>query len=276
MKLSLGFSPCPNDTYIFDALVNRRIELNKYEFDIVIEDVEKLNQHSFAYDLDVTKLSFATYAHVSEKYQILPYGAALGFGNGPLLISKRKIYLDEVPFVKIAIPGIHTTASLLLKIFWPEAKQIKEYLFSDIEEAVLSEETDAGLIIHETRFTYKKRGLQKIADLGEIWEKQTLLPLPLGGIAIKRSLSEKVKNDIGMLIKNSLGFANRFPDASLEFIRKNAQETSKEIIKQHIQLYVNNYSIDLGEDGKKAILFLLDKGFEKNIIPKLTEPVFTL
>jgi len=274
MKLSLGFSPCPNDTYIFDALVNKRIELNKYDFDIEISDVEKLNQQALENNLDITKLSFATYAHVSEKYQILPYGAALGFGNGPLLISKRKIYPDEVPFVKIAIPGAFTTAFLLLKIFWPDSKQIKEYIFSDIEEVVLSGEADAGLIIHETRFTYKKRGLLKISDLGEMWENKTSLPLPLGGIAIKRSLSDKVKNDIGILLKNSLEYANRFPDASLEFIRKNAQETSADITKQHIKLYVNKYSLDLGEEGKKAILHLLNQGFEKNIIPKYTEPIY--
>jgi len=274
MKLSLGFSPCPNDTYIFDALVNNRIDLNNYEFNIEIADVEKLNQRAIGNNLDVTKLSFATYAHVSENYQLLPCGAALGFGNGPLLISKRKIYPDEVPFVKIAIPGAYTTAVLLLKIFWPDLKQVKEYLFSDIEEVVLSGEADAGLIIHETRFTYQKRGLLKIADLGEMWEKQTSLPLPLGGIALKRSLSEKVKNDIGLLIKNSLEFANRFPDASKEFIRKNAQETSEEITRKHIQLYVNKFSIDLGEEGKKAIIYLLTQGFEKKNIPKFSEPVF--
>jgi 1,4-dihydroxy-6-naphthoate synthase len=153
MKLSLGLSPCPNDTYIFDALVNNRIELNKYTFDIEIADVEKLNQHALRNILDITKLSFATYAHVSEKYQLLLSGTALGFGNGPLLVSKRKIYPDEIPFVKIAIPGEYTTAFLLLKIFWPDSKHIKEYLFSDIENVVLSGEADAGLIIHETRFT---------------------------------------------------------------------------------------------------------------------------
>ena len=274
MELSLGFSPCPNDTYIFEALVNKRIELNNYKFDLEISDVEKLNQQAFKNNLDITKLSFAAYAHVSENYQLLPYGSALGYKNGPLLISKKRIYPDEVPFLKIAVPGKYTTAKLLLGIFWPEAKQLKEYIFSEIEEVVISGEADAGLIIHETRFTYQKKGLLKIADLGEMWEKQTSFPLPLGGIAIKRSLSEKVKNDIGQLIKNSLEFANRFPDASSDFIRKNAQETSDEITKQHIQLYVNEYSLNLEEKGRKAVSYLLNKGFEKNIIPKVTEPVF--
>jgi 1,4-dihydroxy-6-naphthoate synthase len=274
MNLSLGFSPCPNDTYIFEALVNKHIELNGYEFDFAISDVEKLNQQVFENNLDVTKLSIAAYAHVSENYQLLPYGSALGYKNGPLLISKKKIYPDEVPYLKIAIPGKLTTAVLLLGIFWPEAKQLHEYLFSDIEEIVLSGEADAGLIIHETRFTYRKKGLHKIADLGETWEKQTSLPLPLGGIAIKRSFSEIVKNDIGILIKNSLEFANRFPEASAEFIKKNAQEISEEITKQHIQLYVNKFSFGLGEEGKKAIMFLLNKGFEKKMIPKSNEPVF--
>lgn len=274
MKLSLGFSPCPNDTYIFDALVNRRIELNKYQFDVEIADVEKLNQLAFESVLDVTKLSFAAFAHVSMHYQLLPYGAALGFGNGPLLISKHKIYPDEISHINIATPGKFTTAVLLLGIFWPDAKLQKEYLFSDIEEVVLSGEADAGLIIHETRFTYKQRGLQKIADLGELWEKENNLPLPLGGIAIKRSLPEKIKSDAGNLLKDSLAYANRFPEASKEFIRKNAQETSETITKQHIGLYVNKFSTDLGLEGKDAIMQILKKGVEKRLLPEITEPVF--
>ena len=274
MKLSLGFSPCPNDTYIFDALVNSRIDLKKYEFDLEIADVERLNQLALENVLDVTKLSFAAFAHVSKNYQLLPYGAALGFGNGPLLISKKKIYPDEVTHLKIAIPGKYTTASLLLGIFWPEAKNVKEYIFSDIEEVVLSGETDAGLIIHETRFTYHKKGLLKIADLGEMWEKETKLPLPLGGIAIKRELPEKVKIEIGNLVKDSLDYANKFPEASHNFIRKNAQETSEMITKQHIGLYVNRFSANLGADGKNAIQKILKLGHERGFLPEPTKPVF--
>lgn len=274
MKLSLGFSPCPNDTYIFDALVNKRIDLHKYQFDLEIADVEKLNQLALGSVLDVTKLSFAAFAHVSEQYQLLPYGAALGFGNGPLLISKKKIYPDEVPHLKIATPGKYTTAVLLLGIFWPEAKELKDYIFSDIEEVVLSGEADAGLIIHETRFTYQQKGLQKIADLGEMWEKETKLPLPLGGIAIKRSLSGQVKTEMGKMVKASLDFANQFPEASQNFIRKNAQETSENITKQHIRLYVNKFSTDLGIKGKDAILQILKKGTEKGFLPEAIEPVF--
>ena len=233
-----------------------------------------MNQLAKESVLDVTKLSFAAFAHVSEKYQLLPYGAALGFGNGPLLISKKKIYPDEVPHVKIATPGKYTTAVLLLGIFWPEAKKLKDYIFSDIEEVVISGEADAGLIIHETRFTYKQKGLLKIADLGEMWEKETNLPLPLGGIAIKRSLPETVKNEIGKLVKTSLDFANQFPEASQSFIRKNAQETSELVTKQHIGLYVNKYSNDLGSEGKNAIIQMLNKGHEKGFLPKPIEPIF--
>jgi 1,4-dihydroxy-6-naphthoate synthase len=274
MKLSLGFSPCPNDTYIFDAIVNKRIELHKYDFDIEIADVEKLNQLAFESVLDVTKLSFAAYAHISKQYQILPYGAALGFGNGPLLISKHKIYPDEITHIRIATPGKLTTAVLLLGIFWPDAKLQKEYLFSDIEEVVLSGEADAGLIIHETRFTYHKKGLQKIADLGEMWEKETGLPLPLGGIAIKRSLTEKIKTDVSNLLKESLAYANKFPDASQEFIRNNSQETSETVTKQHIGLYVNKFSTDLGSVGRNAIQQLLKKGIAKRLLPEITEPIY--
>lgn len=275
MKLSLGFSPCPNDTYIFDAIVNKRILLNSYEFEVEMADVENLNKHAFEDYLDITKLSFHAYAHVSEKYQILPSGAALGFNNGPLLISKRKIYPDEIKDVKIAIPGAFTTAGMLLNIFWqPDKNNVHEYLFSDIEEVVLSGEADAGLVIHETRFTYKKRGLLKIADLGEMWEKETNMPLPLGCIAIKRSLPDKIKNEIAKLIKESVEFANKFPDASQQFIRNNAQETSEEVTKQHIELYVNEFSTNLGKKGEAAINHFLKLGFEKNICPNIIEPIF--
>ncbi len=275
MLLSLGFSPCPNDTYIFDAIVNKRIDLKGYSFDVQMADVEKLNKGAFEQNLDITKLSFNAFSYVSDNYQILSSGAALGFANGPILISKRKIYPDEVSQIKIAIPGANTTAAMLLNIFWqPDKKNIHEYLFSDIEEVVLSGEVDAGLVIHETRFTYKKRGLLKIADLGEMWESETHLPLPLGGIAIKRSLPQQIKNDIAQLIKKSVEFANRFPEASKQFIKQNAQETADEITKQHINLYVNEYSVELGEKGKLAINQFFKLGNSKNACPKVVEPIF--
>ncbi len=275
MKISLGFSPCPNDTYIFDAIVNKRIDLKGYLFDVQLADVEKLNKYAFEQKLDISKLSFNAYASASENYQILPSGAALGFANGPLLISKRKIYPDEVSQIKIATPGVNTTASMLLNIFWKlNIKNIKEYLFSEIEDAIFSNEVDAGLVIHETRFTYKKRGLLKIADLGEKWENKTHLPLPLGGITIKRTLTQNVKNDIAQIIKSSVEFANKNPEASKQYIKHNAQETSDEITKQHINLYVNKYSVDLGVDGMSAINQFFKLGSDINVCPQVVEPIF--
>lgn len=275
MKLSLGFSPCPNDTFIFDAIVNKRIDLKGYNLNVELADVEKLNKNAFEQNLDISKLSFHAYAYVSENYQILPSGAALGFANGPLLISKRKIYPDEVPYLKIAIPGKYTTANMLLNIFWqPEKNNLKEYLFSEIEDAVLSNEVDAGLVIHETRFTYNKRGLLKIADLGDMWEKENNLPLPLGVIAIKRVLPQQVKNDVANIIKSSINFANKFPEASKLYIKQNAQETSEDVTKQHINLYVNDYSVGLGEKGKLAINKFYELGTSKNVCPKVFEPIF--
>lgn len=254
MKLTLGFSPCPNDTFIFDAIVNKRIDLKKYEFDFFIADVEKLNTQACNNMLDISKLSFGVYAKVSENYQILNSGAALGFGNGPLLISKKKIYPDEIPFVKIAVPGYNTTAVALLHIFWQiNKKNISEFLFSDIDDVVLSEQADAGLIIHETRFTYHKKGLQKIADLGEMWEKKTNLPLPLGAIFINRKFNEQVKLDIDKILNASVTFAKSNPEASADFIKLNAQEIETNVTSKHIGLYVNDFTVNIGEKGKQAI-----------------------
>ena len=179
MKLKLGFSTCPNDTFMFDAMVHHKIDTFGLDFDLHLADIEELNQLSLKGELDITKISYAAYTKVSDKYIFLNSGSALGENNGPILISKRKIYPDEVNNLKIAIPGKNTTANMLLSIAYPEAKSKVEYLFSDIEDVVLSDEVDAGLIIHENRFTYEKKGLKKIIDLGEFWERKTNKPIPL-------------------------------------------------------------------------------------------------
>ena len=211
MKLKLGFSTCPNDTFIFDAIVNKKIDLHGLEFDIILADVEQLNKMAINNELDIAKISYHTYCYVAQNYKILNSGSALGYGNGPLLISKRKIYPDEIPYLRIAIPGSHTTAFLLLKILFQKLKETKEYLFSDIEEVVLSDEVDAGLIIHETRFTYQNQGLKKIVDLGQMWEQQTKLPIPLGGIVIKRSLSQDLQIRFDKILNNSIKVAFNNP-----------------------------------------------------------------
>jgi len=211
---------------------------------------------------------------VSDKYQILNSGSALGRGCGPLIISKSSLSLDDLKDKTIAIPGSRTTANLLMSIFVPECKAKLEMIFSDIEEAVLSRRCDAGLIIHENRFTYEQKGLFKVADLGELWEKKTSLPIPLGCIAVKRSLSEDEKKHIDDLIRNSVEFAFQNPIASKEYIAYHAQEMDPAVQQQHIDLYVNEFSVTLGVDGKKAIMTLFNEGFKSGIIPQVSEPIF--
>jgi 1,4-dihydroxy-6-naphthoate synthase len=273
MKLKLAFSTCPNDTFMFHALVHNLIDTGNYSFDITLGDIEELNEQAVQQLNDISKISFNAYGQLTNQYQILNSGAALGFGNGPLIISKHKIYPDELADVKMAIPGFKTTANLLLSILYPEVKNKKDYLFSDIEEAVLSNEADAGLIIHETRFSYHLRGLKKVVDLGEIWEEKIKLPLPLGGIAIRRDLSEQVKKDIQKLVSDSVKYAMENPQASAEYVKNYARDLNDGVIRKHIELYVNEYSINFKPDGKSAIEFLVQKASEVTN-NKITQPIF--
>lgn len=276
MKLSLGFSTCPNDTFMFEALVNKRIQAKGQEFEIHLADVEELNKRALKAELDITKISIAAYPHFASSYQLLTAGAAIGTGNGPVLVSKKKIYPDELENLLVAIPGIHTTARLLMSVIYPKAKDLREYLFSDIEDAVLSDATDAGVIIHENRFTYQDKGLRKIADLGEEWEKLTHLPLPLGGIAIKRSLSSTVKAEFNKLLMESISFALEKPLISLPFVKKYAQNLQEAIIFQHIKLFVNEYSVQMGEEGKESIESLFRRGFDVGSLPSINEAIFAV
>ena len=274
MKLTIGFSTCPNDTFIFDALVHKKIDTEGLDFVMYLADVEGLNKRAFHAELDITKLSFHAYAYVSEQYQILTAGAALGDNNGPLVISKSKIYPDEIPQTKIAIPGKYTTANLLLGVAFPDALNKKEYIFSDIEDAVLCNEVDCGLIIHETRFTYQKKGLKKVMDIGEWWHKKTETPVPLGCICVKRDLPTYIKQKVERVVKRSVEYAFQNPKESSYFVSKYAQELSDDVIKKHIELYVNNYSIDIGDKGKKAIKTLFSKAEENKIINKILLDIF--
>lgn len=273
-KLFIGISPCPNDTFIFDALLNNKIENELFDFELIIEDVEDLNKLVLENKLDVSKISFHTYFKINDYYQILNSGAALGFNNGPILISKRKIYPDELQDVKIAIPGKNTTANLLLSIFNPKITNKVEYLFSDIEEAILTNEIDAGLIIHESRFTYESKGLKKIIDLGEYWQKLTNNPIPLGGIVVNRNLNPQIKHQIDSLIRKSIEYAFANPLESIPFIKKYAQELSSEVIQKHIDLYVNNFSIDLGEKGQGAIKNLFNFAIDKKLYSPFKKDIF--
>lgn len=274
MKLTLGFSTCPNDTFIFDAMAHKRIDTEGLEFELVLADVEELNKAAFKHQIDITKLSYHAYAYIADSYVLLDSGSALGNNNGPLLISKHKIYPDEVNDVSIAIPGKNTTANLLLSIAYPDAKNKNEFLFSDIEEAVLSNEVDAGLIIHENRFTYAERGLKKIIDLGEFWENKTNSPIPLGGIVVNRKLPLEVQQKVNRVLRHSLEFAYENPTASLPFIKKYAQEMDEEVMRKHIALYVNKYSLNLGKNGKKAITELYKTAINLKVIPQMTPNIF--
>jgi 1,4-dihydroxy-6-naphthoate synthase len=274
MKLTLGFSPCPNDTFIFDAMVHGRIDTEGLEFDYLLADVEELNRKAFAGDLDITKMSFYAYAYAVQNYLILDSGSALGHRNGPLLISKNKIDPSKLATARIAIPGKYTTANMLISIAWPEALNKTEYLFSSIEEALLKGEMDAGLIIHETRFTYYKRGLHKIADMGEYWEKLTGLPIPLGTIVVNRRLPEDIALKVNRIIRRSLEFAYHDSLASYDFVVANAKEMDSTVMNNHIKLFVNKFTLNLGKDGKKAISELFRIAHEKGIVPMLPDRIF--
>jgi len=275
MKLTLGFSPCPNDTFIFDAMVNGKIDTHGITFDYVMEDVETLNVWADQGKLDITKLSYNTFLHTVNQYALLHSGSALGMGVGPLLVSKRPIGQNEVNDLKIAIPGFNTTANLLLSLAFPQAKNKTEKVFNEIEGAVLSGEFDAGLMIHEGRFTYQSKGLSKIIDLGDWWEQTTQAAIPLGGIVIRRNLDKKLCATVDGIIKASLAYSwAQYPELTT-FVTDNAQEMEEEVMRKHIQLYVNDYSTDLGETGRKAINTLFDKAKEGGLLKgALPESIF--
>ena len=274
IKLTLGFSPCPNDTFIFDAMVHGRIDTEGLEFDYFLADVEELNRKAFAASVDITKMSYHAYAYAAQNYLILDSGSALGHRNGPLLISKRLMKPSELVNARIAIPGKYTTANLLFSIAWPEAKNKTEYLFSDIEEALIKEEVDAGLIIHETRFTYQKKGLKKIADMGEYWEKLTGLPIPLGAIVINRKVPEDIALKVNRVLRRSLEYAYKDSFASYDFVSGNAKEMDSTVMNNHIKLFVNEFTITLGKKGREAINHLFSVAGEKSVLPSLPEKIF--
>ncbi len=273
MKLSLGFSPCPNDTFIFDALIHHKIDTEGLEFDVIFDDVETLNQKAFHGELDITKLSYHAYAYAIKDYVLLDAGSALGFGVGPVLICKSRQDLNN-PNLKIGIPGNYTTANFLLSLAYPQLQNKIEVVFSDIERKLLAKEIDLGLIIHENRFTYQDKGLKKVKDLGEFWEEETGCAIPLGGIVVKRSLAPEIKHKINRLVKKSVEYAFANPKSALSFIKLHAQEMEEEIMYKHIDLYVNEYSVNLGKAGKKAIEVLFAQAQEKGIIPAVAANLF--
>ena len=276
MTLSLGFSPCPNDCFMFDAIVNKRIDLEGLEFSVRMADVEALNQAAFAGEADVTKLSYHAYAFCIGNYVVLDAGSALGRNCGPLLISKHSIAKADVAAggLRIAIPGKYTTANFLFGLAFPQAQDKTELVFSAIEPALLDEQFDAGLIIHESRFTYEAKGLRKIIDLGEYWEEETGAPIPLGGMVIRRSLPDEMKRRVNRVLRRSVEYAFAHRTASLDYVRAHAQEMSEDVMYRHIDLYVNEYSIDLGAEGRRAVELLFDRAAATGIIPPTSSSLF--
>jgi 1,4-dihydroxy-6-naphthoate synthase len=278
MKLTLGFSPCPNDTFIFDALIHHKIDTEGLEFEVFFDDVETLNQKALKGTLDLSKLSFHAFAHVADQYALLDSGSALGFGVGPLLICKDEKFLDPEQLdnlnPSIAIPGVLTTANFLLGIAYPNLQNKVLKVFSDIEGALLSGQVDLGLIIHENRFTYADKGLHKIVDLGNFWETKTGCAIPLGGIVVNRNLDQEVQDKVNRVLRKSVEYAFANPKSGLDFIREHAQEMEESVMYKHIELYVNQYSLDLGIEGRKAIDILFEMAENKGLIPKITKNVY--
>ncbi|HDP55403.1 MAG TPA: 1,4-dihydroxy-6-naphthoate synthase [Bacteroidetes bacterium] len=276
MQIQLAFSTCPNDTFIFEALANNRFSDVNYSFNYALADIQELNRLALDAQVDMVKISYALYPMISENYQLLTAGSALGRGVGPLVVSKRKIYPDEVEYAKVAIPGETTTANLLFTLAFPKAENKQVYLFSDIEEAVLQNEADVGVLIHEGRFTFEQKGLKKIIDLGDFWERTSSHPIPLGGIAVRRSLPEKVKHELNNLTRQSVEFAFANTKVVMPFVKKYAQEMDEQVMQKHISLYVNSFTINLGEKGKQAVTDLLNRSasFEQFKQYVLAEPVF--
>ena len=259
MKLSIGFSPCPNDTFIFDALVNAKIDTGEFTFEPVLEDAQTLNKWAIEKRLDISKISYGVLPLLIDNYTLLNSGGALGNGVGPLLIGMNEIQDIQKPIADftIALPGENTTAYLLFSFAFPSATKKVFKVFNEIENAVLRGEVDAGVIIHENRFTYKQKGLKKLLDLGEYWERQTKVPIPLGGIVGKKSLPDKTLNAVDELIRQSLEYAFQHKNPLAEYVKLHSQEMDEQVMQQHIDLYVNQYSLALGKDGKEAVLELL-------------------
>lgn len=276
MKITVGYSSCPNDAFIFDAMLHGKIDTEGIVFEPVVEDVEALNQRALNGELDVTKLSFHVFGYVTPNYVLLNSGAALGRGCGPLVISKEIKHCEDVETanLSVAIPGKYTTANLLLSLAFPNLINKQELLFSKIEDAVLDGRVDLGVIIHENRFTYEQRGLHKVIDLGAYWEQETGCPIPLGGIVVKREMDIDMQQRIDRILRRSVEFALGNPESSEAYVKELAQEMDQEVIRQHIDLYVNEFSVDLGEEGRNAVQQLFEKASELNIFTSPKSSIF--
>lgn len=267
MQIRLGFSTCPNDTFMFDALVHHRIDTRAFDFEVTLADIFHLNQMALAGELDMVKVSYATYGQVMDNYQLLEAGSALGHNCGPLLICKNSLSVQDLidQDLPVGIPGHNTTANLLLGYFAPKIQNKQTYIFHEIMPAIQRGKIAAGVIIHENRFTYQAQGLQLIQDLGEYWEVQTGKPIPLGAILAKKNLGTPVVQALGRMMHDSVAYAFEHPEMSMPFVRAHAQEMEDEVMRAHIDLYVNQYSLALGDSGHAAVDTLLQTGRTMNV-----------
>ncbi len=272
--MTLGFSPCPNDTFIFDALIHGKIDTEGLSFEPVIDDVEALNRRALAGDIDVTKLSYHALAHLTDRYALLNAGSALGRNCGPLLVARELMSPGEINRATIAIPGRMTTANFLLGLAYPEATHKEELLFSDIEDAVVAGRFDAGLIIHENRFTYESKGLVRLRDLGEFWEEHTGFAIPLGGIVVNRKVDPQLWPVIDRVLRRSVEYAFSHTADVMPYVRRHAQAMEESVMKAHIDLYVTDFTRDLGAEGRAAVAELFSRGRAAGVVPLNNKQIF--
>lgn len=274
--MRLSYSTCPNDTFIFYALANGKIDTEGIEFEISMHDIDILNKNAEADDApEITKISSNAYgAKLWKRYVTLDAGSALGRNNGPLLVARKYFAPTEISSKSILIPGVDTTANLLFSVFFPEALNKTPMLFSRIEGEVLAENYDCGLLIHEGRFTYQDKGLVKIVDFGEKWEQEMHHPIPLGTIIARRDIGIDKAQQVSRIIRRSIEYARTHPNEAMPYIRSYARELSDDVINNHIALYVNDFSIDLGNEGKEAISFLYQKAYEAHFLKELPRNIF--
>ncbi|MDX2495059.1 MAG: 1,4-dihydroxy-6-naphthoate synthase [Desulfuromusa sp.] len=273
-QLSLGYSPCPNDTFIFYGLIHGKVPCPEVKFIEQLEDVETLNQLALKGQLDLTKISYHALGHLRENYVLLRSGGALGRGCGPLIIATENTSMAKLRGKKIAIPGQLTTANLLLQLYSDGYEDVLILPFNQIMDAVKQGQVDAGVIIHESRFTYQQYGLKRILDLGQWWEKESGYPIPLGGILAKRNLGARLIKKIDAALRQSIEYGYAHPQEPQDYIKQHAQELDNNVISSHIELYVNSFSLDLGDEGVKAVNCLLSRAEERGIIPPCGLPLF--
>ena len=253
MKLTIAYSPCPNDTFMFHGVATGLVRMDGCDFDVHLHDVETLNRMAMEGVYDVTKLSFHAWLGVADRYEMLGAGAALGYGCGPVVVARRDIAPDELPRCRVAVPGEMTTAHLLLRLWAPDVADKVFVRYDQVMGMVAAGQADAGVIIHEGRFTYERQGLRMLADLGQWWQDKTHLPIPLGCIAARKELGAETIAGVERLLRRGIGESFDHPDAAAEYVRKYAQEMDPDVLAKHIRTFVNDYSLDIGDEGRRAV-----------------------